>query len=455
MRNNAEKRELRESDEIKMKIKREKNADGSFLVGNVFVEQFLQILSGSAVKVYLYLKYACDAGADVSIIGISRAAGISREETEDAVREIRAAGLVYFDETGEKSLVITSDAGLKNAKDRFLDSRYLKRLEAQGPDADSEYAEVRRNINEEFFGGSMHQNWYNILEKLEKEYGFRPETVYLLFRYCSARVDDFKMSGRYVLKVAESWFAEKIITPEDVEKKLRDSRSDKAYIAAVRKLMGYSRYFTQEEKSVITGWKDDGITEGMLGVFLSDTGRVGAYTVKIINDEIGIWKRSGLDSEEALREYYAKRRDNKSEAGFNAYLDELGTLMGIRRPFTKAEKDAVRRWFERGVTTDMLKVLLGDTGRVGAFTVAKIGVEVEAWNREGIRTAGDVKKRCEAAAREKEARGKNGTGAAGAYGGDKKNEKRPDTRRFDNERQYDDEFFRHLENKNSGGPDNK
>ena len=440
-----------------MRIKREKNADGAFLVGNAFIEEFLKTLSGSAVKVYLYLKYAENAGADVSLTGISRAAAIPQKDTEDALREIQRAGLIYFDDVGEKALVLTSDGSLRNARERYLDDRYMKRLEAQGKDAGSEYAEVRKSISDEFFNGNMNQNWYNILEKLEREYAFQPETIYLMFKYCSQMVDDIKLGGKYVLKVAESWHAEGILTPEDVEKKLRDSRSDKVYVAAVRKLMGYSRNFTQEERSVILGWKDAGITEGMLGIYLSDTGRVKAYTVKIINDEIGVWKQNGLDSEEAVRNYYAKLRDRRNADAFGEYLDGLATLMGIRRPFTKAEKDAVKRWFDRGVTMDMLKVLLGDTGRVGAFTVAKIDDEVETWNREGLKTAEDVKKHCEAAAAAKKSAGSwNASGSGNASGrtpGGRREGRTSDTRRFDNERQYDDDFFRHLEKKNSGGPD--
>lgn len=444
-----------------MKIKREKNADGTFIVGNAFVEKFLKTLSGNAVKVYLYLKYAENAGTDVSIAGVSLAAGIPQKETEDAVKEILAAGLVYFDEAGDRSLVITSDTNLKSARDRYLDNRYLKRLGDRSSSGKDEYAEVRKSINDEFFGGNMNQSWYNNLEKIEKEYAFSPETVYLLFKYCSTRVDDIKMKSRYVLKVAEAWHAEKIITPEDIEKKIKDDSANRAYVSSVRKLMGYSRSFTQEENSVITSWKNDGITEGMLAVFLSDTGRVSAYTVKSISDEIAMWKQNGLTSEEALRDYYAKQRNKKRAGGLDAYLDGLGTLMGIRRPFTKAEKDSVLSWYESGVTEDMLKVLLGDTGRVGAFTVAKIGAEVEIWTREGLKDASDVRRYYEDAAQKKAIRTGSEAGAAGAYGSGRKTPKRTDTRHFDNERQYDDDFFRQLENKDinyseySGSSENK
>ena len=286
-----------------MKLLKERDNDGSFTVANAFVDTFLGLLSGNAVKLYLYIKRCYAEGNEYYAADAAAALRMTGEEIGSAFEELTLAGVAVAD--GD-SLILRADSSLKALRAGRADDKLRKMLTEGGQDGN--LREVVRTINNEFFAGKMTRRWYDFVNKCAAEYGFEPETIYILFVSCKGIREKGAGSDffNYVTRVAENWYAEKVVTPEDVAARENRVARAREYQNFVAKKINYRRPFTQQETAVINGWMDRGITGEMLSVLLNDTDRVKAFTVANIDKEVAKWIGEGLKTAEDVAKYYER-----------------------------------------------------------------------------------------------------------------------------------------------------
>ncbi len=304
-----------------MKLKKENDSNGSFMTGNSFAELYLGRLSGDAVKMYVYLRYLFSNGLDFFQEEAVKTLRMDENACLEALRELKQSGAISAD----NGIIITADSDLRDALKNALERDFREKSRASGSALKDEYSEAVKTVNNEFFGGKMNATWFNFIEKCKVEYGFMPETIYLLFKLCKKENEPFssKMLS-YVSKVAENWFAERVVTPEDVDAREKRFREFAPYADFVARKIGFSRPWTEQEKKVIGAWLASGVTKEMLSVLLDDTGRVSAFTVRKIDGEVKKWTAAGLKTADDVKAYYdalamaGKGGKNANRAGNDA-----------------------------------------------------------------------------------------------------------------------------------------
>lgn len=290
-------------------------------MGNIVVDEFLERLSGNAVKLYLFLLCRSDEGTNIYEPATRDKLRFSQQEYDDAANELNEYGLISY-EKGQY-LEITANENLMENKQKKIDRDFCN-LKAQD-NFDDDYKTVLQTINREFFAGKMTVTWFDFSDKCIKEYGFLPETLYLLFHECDQFKDRSSTGYRsYVEKVAESWYRQKIKTPEDVSAMTEKWNGKMAFVKFVSKKLSFSRNFTEAEQNTIMSWFDAGISEEMLSVILDDTNRVAAMTIEKINNEITLWNENGIKTKEAAEEFKKNKKSQKTEkkqGGNQAHFD--------------------------------------------------------------------------------------------------------------------------------------
>ena len=298
-----------------MKLLKQRDNGGFFPVSYAFTDTIIGVLSGDAVKLYLYIKRCFAEGNEYYPSDASAVLRISGEACGSALEELELAGVAVVD--GE-NIILTADSALRDAyakrkedllTDKMRDTSYGR-----------EFKEVVTNINNEFFAGRMNARWYDFIRKCAGEYGFEPETIYILFASCKGIRTKGAASNfyNYVAKVAENWYADKVVTPEDVAEREKRTGAVREYIGFVTKKLNFSRPFTEQETSVISSWLDKGITTDMLAVYLDNTNRVRAFTVAAIDRETAKWEANGFRTADEVKQYYEDLRaaeKAKKEAG--------------------------------------------------------------------------------------------------------------------------------------------
>lgn len=300
-----------------MKILKENTNNGLFPVSNAFVNEFLDRLSGNAVKTYIYLLYAFSEGIQVSVNLSSKKLRMSGDEFEQSLAELRDNGIITYEKG--KILTLTAPENLHDRKLCALDNDFDEKT-AENPETADEYDEIAKTVNREFFAGKMTYAWYDIIEKCKKEYGFLPETIYLLFGECKD-----KLSREYVKKVAENWYAKKVVNAGDVARVIEEFNVRVRYVEFVRKQLNFQRPFSESETTLIKSWLEAGITTEMLMVLLSDTNRVSAFTIGKIDAEVKEWIAAGLKNELQVKTFLdtkksaktSKKNDKKEPSGTN------------------------------------------------------------------------------------------------------------------------------------------
>lgn len=289
-----------------MKVKKQITQNSYFLVSEAFVDNFLDKLSGNAVKLYLLILSRFENGGIMYDPAASKDLHFSPEEYSAAMKELDDYGIITYEKGN--FIEITSPENLSAGKAAFIDKRFETKVESS-PEFAKELKLVIDTINKEFFGGKMPRKWLTVIEKYSKEYEFLPETIYLLFKECEKVKNGTDIGFKaYIDKVAENWYKSNVKTPEDVAK-LADARNRRnEYITFVQKKLNFARPFTEAEINTILSWQNESITTEMLSVILDDTNRVSAITIDKIDKTLAQWKEAGVKTPEEARAFKLKKK---------------------------------------------------------------------------------------------------------------------------------------------------
>jgi len=230
-----------------LKVRKETSPNGVFTIGNIFVEKYLDKISGEATKLYLQILYCFNVGENFYEPFVMKKLGIDKETFEKAMEELKNFRLISYEKGQFLEITANEKIGTTNALMNSL-AGYITGNQIS-EEKSKDFLEVVKQINKEFFAGRMSNRWYTFAEKCFKEYEFEPETIYLLFTTCE-KFKDKHVSGydAYVNKVAENWHLERIKTPEEVAKRSEEWEKSGEYVRFVEKKLNFARPFTEAER---------------------------------------------------------------------------------------------------------------------------------------------------------------------------------------------------------------
>lgn len=215
------------------------------LIENIFLDQYLPIATGNAIKVYLHcFKKAVDGKAHFKLKDLSIQLNLTEQEIEESIQYWLNEGVIkrtINTETGE------NDFSFLSLRELFLGlaEPYQGEELSIVPKMDSrENQEMFKSI-EEILGIELSANQMIDILDFMSETNQTPELIVMAFQYSS--IETGKKNVNYVLGILRNWFTDGILTLDDFLKSEAEKEEKKA-----RKREVHARrrsYFTPEEHS--------------------------------------------------------------------------------------------------------------------------------------------------------------------------------------------------------------
>lgn len=264
----------------------------------LFISEYLPLLSSDAIKVYLYILYASKKGIEISPLDISKRIGSTIDFVKNAFLKLE-----------ENELIIKTTEGyiINDIREIALNKLYTPKLTSSLEDA-NENAEKNVNrlkainmIKNSYFQGVMPPTWYTDIDMMITKFNFSEEVLISLFKYC---FDRCALNRNYVKTVANAWYSKKIETLDDLERYYINYEKCSDIKKKICKKLGISRQLTQYEEAYVEKWLteynyDFNIIDLALKQTTSKTNPTFNYINKILTD----WNEKGLRSPQDIKKY--------------------------------------------------------------------------------------------------------------------------------------------------------
>lgn len=255
-------------------------------VENQFIQKYMVLGEGDAVKVYLFGLYLCqNVQGDYSLTEAARTLNLSEQVVVDYFR--------FWEDFDLLEIVSYEPFSV-----RYFPADYSKgkpkRIRSE------KYADFNKALQslmpKKMISASEFMKYFSVME----EYGIKPEAMLLIVRYCIDLKGE-SISANYILQVAKNFAAEGATTVEQVENKLSDYvvRSDE--LVAVLRAMGSSKAPEPEDYKLFKKWSEEfGFDKSAILYVAGQTKRGGTAKLDETLTELYANKKFG---EAEIREY--------------------------------------------------------------------------------------------------------------------------------------------------------
>ena len=183
---------------------KEFNQNSITSIDNKFIDLYLPIATGDAVKVYLYGLFLCKSDEEISVDSFTKNINMSLEDVINCFRfweEFGIVNIISEEPFSVKYLPITGQKPKKYNPEKY--TGFNKALQVLIPD---------RMIT---------PNEYSAYFSLMEEHSIKPEAMLMIIKYC-VDLRGKNIGFRYILKVANDFASRGITTDSKIEKELSD-----------------------------------------------------------------------------------------------------------------------------------------------------------------------------------------------------------------------------------------
>mgnify|MGYP005797837629 FL=1 len=251
-------------------------------IENQFINKYMPIADGDAVKAYLFGLYLCqNVQGEYTLAEAARTLNMTEEKLIDLFR---------FWEDFDLLEILSVDPFAV----RYLPADYSKgkpkRMRAE------KYADFNKAVQSLMPRRMISSNEFMKYFSVMEEYSLKPDAMLLIVRYCIDLKGD-GISQNYILQTAKNFAGEGVTTVEQIEKKLSDYVIHSSDIAAVLRAMGSTKKPEPDDYKLLKKWTDD------LGFELSAI----LYTASL-------HKRGGMEKlDSVLEDLYANKKFTEPE----------------------------------------------------------------------------------------------------------------------------------------------
>ena len=251
-------------------------------IENQFINKYMPIADGDAVKAYLFGLYLCqNVQGEYTLAEAAKTLNMTEEKLIDLFR---------FWEDFDLLEILSVDPFAV----RYLPADYSKgkpkRMRAE------KYADFNKAVQSLMPRRMISSNEFMKYFSVMEEYSLKPDAMLLIVRYCIDLKGD-GISQNYILQTAKNFAGEGVTTVEQIEKKLSDYVIHSSDIAAVLRAMGSTKKPEPDDYKLLKKWTDD------LGFELSAI----LYTA-------ALHKRGGMEKlDSVLEDLYANKKFTEPE----------------------------------------------------------------------------------------------------------------------------------------------
>ena len=266
-------------------------------VPDIFIVEYLPVLDGLAVKLYIYLLLAVRRHRSVTEADMVRRMGSDAEQVKLALLQLANHNLILIKEKGIELCDVKSQEIEKIFKPRT--STTPLEMMAQTNNF-SKREKLMADLSKTFFQGLMSPSWYTEIDSWFDRYKFDPEVIYALFQECSRR--NKLDSKAYISRVAENWSSLNIVTYQDLNAHFlayeKINRISKKIGRKLRKNM------TEYDEEIVTRWVEKmGYDFDIIEIALRKTVKLAQPNLAYIDKILQEWFSHQLKDASAIEAY--------------------------------------------------------------------------------------------------------------------------------------------------------
>ncbi|MBE5742176.1 MAG: DnaD domain protein [Clostridiales bacterium] len=180
------------------------NTNTTTTVDNKFIDMYLPIATGDAVKVYLYGLFVCKSDEEITLENFAKSINLDVEEVKNCFtfwEEFGVLNVISQEPFTVKYLPVTSHKPKKYNPEKY--TGFNKALQVLIPD---------RMIT---------PNEYSAYFSIMEEHSIKPEAMLLIIKYC-VDLKGKNIGFKYILKVTNDFASRGITSESKIEKELSD-----------------------------------------------------------------------------------------------------------------------------------------------------------------------------------------------------------------------------------------
>lgn len=287
------------------------------LVPDIFITEYLPVLGGLAIKIYIYSLLIVRSKKNITESELSTRMGTDNESVKAALTELASHELISFTEKGFEF----SDIKAQEIEKIYRLKTSQTPVDLLSKDLLSEREKMMADISKTFFSGVMSPSWYCEIDNWFDRYRFEPQVVYALFNECKRRK---KLDSKaYIAKVAQNWSNHNIVTYQDLNAYfLSYDKISKIFKKVGQKLR---KNITEYDEELITKWVEKMEFEfDVIEIALRKTSKLASPNLDFTNKIIEEWFSHRLKTvedvvkfeEEKSAKYFAAQKGNNDSRDF-------------------------------------------------------------------------------------------------------------------------------------------
>lgn len=251
-------------------------------IENQFINKYMALADGDAVKAYIFGLYLCqNVQEEYSLAEAAKTLNMSEEKLVDSFR--------FWEDFDLLEIVSLTPFSVRYFPADYSKGR-PKRIRTE------KYSDFNKAVQsmmpKRMITPSEFEKYFAFME----QYSVKPEALILIVKYC-VDLKGENISQNYILQVAKNFAAEGVTTVEQVEEKLSDYVLRSGDIAKVLRALGSSKKPEPEDYRLLKKWTDDMGFEADVVIFTAS-----------------LFKKSSLAKlDEILGELYANKKFGKNE----------------------------------------------------------------------------------------------------------------------------------------------
>lgn len=273
------------------------------LIPDIFITDYLPLLSSDAVKVYLYAKHVARNRVNLTSNELLTHLTLSEEQFKNALLDLAQHQVISLLSTGDKFL-------LNDLKEIEFQKQYHAERQPELSDGLKELlneehkTELMEQISDTFYHGMMGISQARIIDECLHLYGFEPPTVYALFSEAMAKskLNQYK----YIRGIAEAWHAKGVRTYEDLQTISKHRDEIKRLSRRIGKKL--NRNMTEPDEELVKHWRFDlGFDFAIISLALDKSVKSSNPNLNFFNSILEDWQKADLKTAAEVKEYEKSR----------------------------------------------------------------------------------------------------------------------------------------------------
>ena len=331
-------------------------------VENAFIQEYMPISDGNAVKVYLYGLFLCKNSQFANDVNdVAKVLGITEEQIVEYFKFYEEFGIVSVVSENPLQVEYLPVKGVLNAKPR----KYKP----------EKYSDFNKCVQSLISGRMIMTNEYGMYFDVMENYGVKPEAMLMIVKYCVEK-SGTSVNKNYILTIAKDFGNRGITTIDKVEKELTSYLSRSVELERILRALSLKRSPDVTDLNLYKKWTEelnfeiDNIVFAASKIKKGGMEKLDAFLLELYSNKSFSKEEIKWYSENKEKTYQLALKINKA---LSIYVDVLDTVIDTY----------TNKWLSFGFTDQTLLLIASYCFRNGKNTLQDMDDLVDELRNRG------------------------------------------------------------------------